>query len=426
MRKPRPSTNQPVPVSTNGAGLTSTGPWPQFIVTSARISAVTSATPGLARRIASWTLNAAAAGGSASHAVASRSPATTALMPSPTYHGRTAGTMARRFRLFALPAESLLIVLGRLGELALPSERQAQVGVSLGEVGLDAKSLLEVLDRLGWLTLLEERGAPVAAGKGQVGIDAQRLLEVVDRVGRLTLLKERGAPIAVSEGKVGIESQRLLEVIDRLGRLAQLTERRAPVVVGDGEVGFEAQRVREMVDRLGRPALSFERHAPVVVSEGIVGLGAQRVLEKVDRLGQPALTIEQLSEVGVSDGRVGVDRKGVGPQPPRVVPDLDLVPGEDSQRDDDTRGNAGNPPRRRCPRRARGEAPAGRQAGADQDRPSGGGEIGVSIGRNPRAVLCDAEHRQEDDHVRQPRRRNAGASTAESQTDSRDARHPAG
>src|SRR2546422_225351 len=229
MRKPRPSTNQPVPVSMNGAGLTSTGPCPQFIVTSARISAVTSATAGFARRIASWTLSAAAARGSASHPVASRSPATTALMPSPTYHGRTAGTMARRFQLLALPAESLLIVLGRLGELALLSERQAQVGVGFGEVGLDAQSLLEVLDRLGWLALLEERGAPV------------------------------------------------------------------------------------------------------VVGEGIVGLGAQRLLEMVDRLGRPALTIEQLSEVAVSDGRVGVDREGVGPEPPRVVPDLDLVPGERSE-----------------------------------------------------------------------------------------------
>src|SRR3989442_1422291 len=291
VRKPRPLTNQPVPVSMNGAGLTSTGPCPQFIVTSARISAVTSATAGFARRIASWTLSAAAARGSASHPVASRSPATTALMPSPTYHGRTAGTMARRFQLLALPAESLLIVLGRLGELALLSERQAQVGVGFGEVGLEAQSLLEV--------------------------------------------------------------------VDRLGRLAQLSERRAPVVVGDGEVGFEAQRLLEMVDRLGRPALTFERHAPVVVGEGIVGLGAQRLLEMVDRLGRPALTIEQLSEVAVSDGRVGVDREGVGPEPPRVVPDLDLVPGEDSQRDDDTRGHAGKPPRRRCPcRRARGASPA--------------------------------------------------------------------
>src|SRR3989442_3746947 len=215
MRKPRPSTNQPVPVSMNGAGLTSTGPCPQFIVTSARISAVTSATAGFARRIASWTLSPAAARGSASHPVASRSPATTALMPSPTYHGRTAGTMARRFQLLAPPAESLLIVLGRLGELALLSERQAQVGVGFGEVGLDAN--------LGW----------------------------------------------------------------------------------------------------------------------------------------PALTIEQLSEVAVSDGRVGVDRNGVGPYPPRVVPDVDLVPGEYSQRDDDTRGHAGKPPRRRCPcRRARGASPA--------------------------------------------------------------------
>src|SRR5205809_53021 len=247
MRKPRPSTNQPVPVSMNGAGLTSTGPCPQFIVTSARISAVTSATAGFARRIASWTLSPTAARGSASHPVASRSPATTALMPSPTYHGRTAGTMARRFQLLALPAESLLIVLGRLGQLALLSERQ--------------------------------------------------------------------------------------------GRLALLAERRAPVARGDGEVGLEAQRLLEMLDRLGRPALLWERQAPVVVGEGKVGLGAQRLLEMLDRLGRPALTIEQLSEVAVSDGRVGVEREGVGPEPPRVVPDLDLVPGEDSQRDDDARGH---------------------------------------------------------------------------------------
>src|SRR5438552_15364040 len=242
MRKPRPSTNQPVPVSMNGAGLTSTGPCPQFIVTSARISAVTSATAGFARRIASWTLSPTAARGSASHPVASRSPATTALMPSPTYHGRTAGTMARRFQLLALPAESLLIVLGRLGQLALLSERQAQVGVGFGEVGLDAKSLLEVLDRLGWLTLLEERGAPVAACQGQVGIDAQRLLEMVDRLGRPALPVARGAPVAVGDGKVGVEAQRLLEALHRRGRPAQPAERRAAVAVGDGAVGLGGPR----------------------------------------------------------------------------------------------------------------------------------------------------------------------------------------
>ena len=45
--QPRPSTNQPVPVSTNGAGFTVTGPWPQFIVISASTRAVTSATRGL-------------------------------------------------------------------------------------------------------------------------------------------------------------------------------------------------------------------------------------------------------------------------------------------------------------------------------------------------------------------------------------------
>src|SRR2546427_6643641 len=262
MRKQRPSTNQPAPVSRNGAGLPSTGPCPQFIVTSARISAVTRATAGFARRIASWTLSPTAARGSASHPVASRSPATTALMPSPTYHGRTAGTMARRFQLLALPAESLLIVLGRLGELALLSERQAQVGVGFGEVGLDAKSLLEVLDRLGWLTLLEERGAPVAVGEGQVGIEAQRLLEMVDRLGRLTLLKERGAPVAVGGGAVGLEAQRLLQMRDRLGRPPPAFARHAPVRVGDARGGLEAQRLLQMRDRLGRPPPAFARHAP--------------------------------------------------------------------------------------------------------------------------------------------------------------------
>src|SRR5439155_21612981 len=147
----------PVPVSMNGAGLTSTGPCPQFIVTSARISAVTSATAGFARRIASWTLSPTAARGSASHAVASKRPATTALMPSPTYHGRMAGTMARL--LSSSAASSLLVVLGRLGEPALLRERQAQVGVGFGEVGLDAESLLEVLDRFGSLRRGGSHGA---------------------------------------------------------------------------------------------------------------------------------------------------------------------------------------------------------------------------------------------------------------------------
>src|SRR5438309_7095132 len=62
-RKPRPSTNQAVPVSMKGLGVTVTGPRPQLIVTSARTSALTSATAGLARRSASWTDRAAAGEG---------------------------------------------------------------------------------------------------------------------------------------------------------------------------------------------------------------------------------------------------------------------------------------------------------------------------------------------------------------------------
>src|SRR5207249_3546691 len=55
MMKPRPSTNQPVPVSRNGGGVTVVGPRPQFSVTSAPTSAVMSTTAGFTRRMASWT-----------------------------------------------------------------------------------------------------------------------------------------------------------------------------------------------------------------------------------------------------------------------------------------------------------------------------------------------------------------------------------
>src|SRR5262249_30458190 len=52
MSQPRPSMNQPVPVSMNGEGFTVTGPLPQFIVISASTRAVTRATAGLAGRMA--------------------------------------------------------------------------------------------------------------------------------------------------------------------------------------------------------------------------------------------------------------------------------------------------------------------------------------------------------------------------------------
>src|SRR5439155_2951537 len=106
-------------------------------------------------------------------AVASRSPATKALMPSQTYHGRTAGTMARRFRLLAFPG--MPVVFARLVRLALLGERRAPVGVGFGKVRVDAQSLLEVRDRLGQPALLSERVAPVVAGEGLVGLGAHGL-----------------------------------------------------------------------------------------------------------------------------------------------------------------------------------------------------------------------------------------------------------
>src|ERR671931_1594427 len=49
--------NHAVPVSANGGGETVTGPLPQFMVTSARTSALINATAGFARRMASCTVS---------------------------------------------------------------------------------------------------------------------------------------------------------------------------------------------------------------------------------------------------------------------------------------------------------------------------------------------------------------------------------
>src|SRR5438552_6253622 len=143
-----------------------------------------------------------------------------------------------------------------------------------------------------------------------------------------------------------------------------------------------------MFDRLGQLALLSERHAPVVVGAGVVGLDAQGLLEMFDRLGQLAPMNQLASEVVLSDYRVVASRKGMGPEPLRVMPDLGLAPGEDSQRDDDTCGNAGE--RENCRWPCLGPAqglPAGPEAGACQGRPSEAGQVGVAIRGNLRADL---------------------------------------
>ena len=72
--------NHPVPVSMNGAVWIVTGPVPQFMVTSAPTSEVTSTTAGVARRMASCTVSADAGFVAAREAPAIMAPTTNRLM----------------------------------------------------------------------------------------------------------------------------------------------------------------------------------------------------------------------------------------------------------------------------------------------------------------------------------------------------------
>src|SRR3989442_4859803 len=107
---------------------------------------------------------------------------------------------------------------------------------------------------------------------------------------------------------------------------------------------------------------------------------SQGSLVMFDRFGRLLLISAHTTQIVLGDRRLGVYGKDMGPKSLRVVPDLDLVPGENAQPDDDTEGNAGKQPRcrRPCLRPPRAST-AGQQAGVGQDRPSEAGQVGISI-----------------------------------------------
>src|SRR5207245_4305412 len=106
-------------------------------------------------------------------------------------------------------------------------------------------------------------------------------------------------------------------------------------------VRHDAQGALIVVDRLGQLTLLSERSAPVVVGVGVVRPAAHGLPVVFYRLERLALIGERIAHAELSDGGFGVDGKGMRPELLRVLPDLDLVPGEGSQPEDDTGGKSG-------------------------------------------------------------------------------------
>src|SRR5436189_6325509 len=107
----------------------------------------------------------------------------------------------------------------------------------------------------------------------------------------------------------------------------------------------------------------------------------------------------------------------MGPKFLRVVPDLDLVPRENSQREEDAGGKPGE--------QEGLSSPIGEQAGASQDRPSEACQVGVSISGNLRAALKDPEYREKDNHVCEPGRWQARPAAAAGPRERSDGHQPA-
>src|SRR5438876_128460 len=174
-------------------------------------------------------------------------------------------------------------------------------------------------------------------------------------------------------------------MLDRLGQLALLSEGQAPVVVGVGIVRLDVQGVPEVLDRPGQLALLSERVAQVVVDAVVVRPDLQGALVMFDRLGQLASLSERNTHVVLSERRLGVRRKGMGPELLRVMPDLGLVPGENSQAYEDADGRAGNDETPGAPPRE--------LRGAHQDRAAYPSQVGIAIRGDLGTIMKDPEHR---------------------------------
>lgn len=216
-----------------------------------------------------------------------------------------------------------------VGHLALHSERQAYLRDD--QIRLKAQSALEVLDCRRGPALLRQSQAPVRVGYGEVRLQAQRVPEMFYCLGETAMTIDGvGGPDDLSR-----DVQNLEEIFDRFVDVASSNERHPPIIMSFGKVGPETKRLPEMFDRPGVIPLTIERLTPVVMRESILRPDAHGSLKMFDRLDQPALTIELNPQVVLRDDSVGFHGKDMGPQPLRVMPDVDLVPGEDSPRADD-------------------------------------------------------------------------------------------
>src|SRR5439155_514948 len=116
---------------------------------------------------------------------------------------------------------------------------------------------------------------------------------------------------------------------------ALLSEHEPPVGVGVGVIGRDLQGALIVVDGVGQLPLLSESATQVVVGVGIVRLDVDGLPVVLDRFSWLALLSESVAEVILGNRRVRVDSEGMSPKGLRVMPDLDLVPGESSQADGD-------------------------------------------------------------------------------------------
>ena len=213
-----------------------------------------------------------------------------------------------------------------LGQLGLESERLEVAGAGFGELSQGAVGIAQIVVRLGQVRLqdngflavrqgflraaeVEEELAQVGVGHCQLGIELDRLAEMFQRLLGFSQRPQGVAQVGVSLSIVGPQLDGSLEMVDGLLVSTQCAEGQPQVVVGVGKVWPELE------GRLARA------HGPVELAQGPIGLcevgmigrqaGTQGdgAVDQLHGFGGLALLMMDHSQQVVGFGLLGITRR---------------------------------------------------------------------------------------------------------------------
>jgi hypothetical protein len=200
--------------------------------------------------------------------------------------------------------------------LSLAHERDAQMSMGLGEVGLQPQRLGVSRPRLGIALELPVGVTEVMVHGRQAGLEPDRFLAVRQCFLRPGKVQEQLAQIGLGRRVLGVNLDGATEMFECFLKFAQLAQDITEVVMANAEIRLERNRLAKLLGRLVAAAQPLECQPQVAPRLGIIGAKAQ--------CGPAAAGGSiKLADRAIGFGQVGMEGRRVGPQRDRTPDQLD-------------------------------------------------------------------------------------------------------